>query len=122
MSETAVPKRLTTIRLSAETDRKIEELVKKWGSPPRSEVIAIAIDRLYQQEKEKTMDQSLYDQARQRVDNTPELQPFEDTIFYDWPEGDDHWKWVATAPVPEIVDWAETVGNNDADAVAISNE
>ena len=52
---------------------------------------------------------SVHDQARQRVQDTPQLQPYRDVIFYDWPEGDEHLNWIATAPLAEIVDWAETV-------------
>jgi len=44
-----------------------------------------------------------------RIANEPELQPYRWTILYDWTEGDEHWQWAATAPVAEIVDWAETV-------------
>lgn len=50
-----------------------------------------------------------YKEAERRVWVTPELKAHETTIFYDWPEGDEHWKWIATAPVKEIVNWAETV-------------
>jgi hypothetical protein len=48
-----------------------------------------------------------YDQAKRRVQDTPELAEHEAFILDDWPEGEDHWQWVATAPVAEIVDWAE---------------
>ena len=47
--------------------------------------------------------------AESRIDQTPELEPYRDTILYDWPEGDEHWQWACTAPVAEIVNWAETV-------------
>ena len=47
--------------------------------------------------------------ARARVKSTPTLQKFAETIFYDWPNWDEHMEWIATAPVKEIVDWAETV-------------
>jgi excisionase family DNA binding protein len=47
--------------------------------------------------------------ARERVRSTPALDAHADTILYDWPEGDEHWQWVFTADVDEIVDWAETV-------------
>jgi len=52
---------------------------------------------------------SLRDKAEQRVTNSPGLQPYRDTIMYDWPEGNEHWRWVLTAHISEIVDWAETV-------------
>ena len=49
------------------------------------------------------------EQARQRVSSTPELDDYNDVIFYDWPNWREHMQWIATAPVAEIVDWAETV-------------
>jgi len=47
--------------------------------------------------------------AHARVNETPELAAHRDTIFGDWPNLDEHLEWVVTAPVAEIVDWAETV-------------
>ena len=47
-----------------------------------------------------------YEQAGRRVQDTPELAAHADFIMADWPEGDAHWQWVATAPVAEIVEWA----------------
>jgi len=47
--------------------------------------------------------------AELRVARSPQLNRLRDVILYDWPEGDAHWQWVATAPAAEIVDWAETV-------------
>jgi len=52
-----------------------------------------------------------YEVARTRVQNTPELAAHEKFILADWPEGNNHWQWVATAPVAEIVDWAEAGGD-----------
>lgn len=54
------------------------------------------------------MPQYTRENARARIDTTPELDAHRDTILYDWYE-EDHWQWVCTAPVDEIVDWAETV-------------
>ena len=47
--------------------------------------------------------------ARARISNTPELSLFEDVIFYDWPNWDEHIAWIITAPVKEIVEWAEGI-------------
>jgi hypothetical protein len=55
---------------------------------------------------------SVYEKARDRVMYHDMLEPYADTILYDWPEGDEHWEWVYTVPASEIVDWAETVGNS----------
>ena len=48
-------------------------------------------------------------QARERVAKSPQLRKHEATIFYDWPNWEEHMAWIATAGVREIVDWAETV-------------
>jgi hypothetical protein len=52
-------------------------------------------------------------QARTRVENTPELGSHDTTIFYDRPNWDEHMEWIATAPVAEILNWAETVEAHD---------
>lgn len=65
-------------------------------------------------EKETRMDTET--KARQRVADTPELNVFEDIIFYDWPNWDEHMEWVAIAPVAEIVNWAEVIRANEAQA------
>jgi hypothetical protein len=49
----------------------------------------------------------LYRKAKERVDSTPELEPYRADILYDWPEGEEHWQWVVNADVQEIVTWAE---------------
>ncbi len=49
------------------------------------------------------------EQAKQRVEHTPELAAHADTILYPWSEGEEHWRWVVAAPVAEIVEWAENV-------------
>lgn len=50
-----------------------------------------------------------YDDAHSRVVTTPGLRAYSAEILADWPEGDLHYKWVATAPEKEILDWAEHV-------------
>jgi hypothetical protein len=47
-----------------------------------------------------------YAAAARRVRNTPELDAYRDTILADRNEGSDHWQWIASAPVAQIVDWA----------------
>ena len=54
-----------------------------------------------------------YEQAKARVDATPGLVRHSDYILADWPEGEEHWDWVVSAPVAEIVDWASWTENND---------
>ena len=60
--------------------------------------------------------------ARQRVQDTSELQLYRDVIFADWPEGDEHLEWVASAPVAEIVRWAQQIERatqNERDATGV---
>lgn len=54
--------------------------------------------------------------AQARINETPALQPHTAVIMADWPEGAEHWEWVATAPEAEIVDWAETIEAQKAQA------
>lgn len=44
--------------------------------------------------------------ARQRVEGSPVLGEYNAVIFEDWRESD-HMKWVATAPMAEVVSWAK---------------
>jgi len=60
--------------------------------------------------------------ARQRVQDTPELQQYRDVIFADWPEGDEHLQWIASAPLAEIVSWASEIAEatqNEHDATGV---
>jgi len=54
-------------------------------------------------------DDNVFDAAERRVNETPELQQYEDVIFAGWAEGIEHIDWVATAPVAEIVGWARSI-------------
>lgn len=55
-----------------------------------------------------------YQQAAERIDADSDLLPFRNSfIKYDWSEGDEHYRWVATAPKTELLDWAETVAADD---------
>lgn len=50
-----------------------------------------------------------FQKIQKRIDNNPELKPYADLLQYDWEDEDEHAEWVATAPVSEIVDWAESI-------------
>jgi len=50
-----------------------------------------------------------YEDAETRIAGEPTLIRHAETILYEWPEGPEHWEWVCTAPVSEILDWAEVV-------------
>ena len=55
-----------------------------------------------------------YQVAEARVDKTPELEPYRDTILlYEWAE-EDHYEWVANAPVTEILSWAQQIRKQEA--------
>ncbi len=53
--------------------------------------------------------------AQNRVDGSAKLTTHAPVIFYDWPEGQEHWKWVATATITEIVNWAEGIEQAERD-------
>lgn len=57
--------------------------------------------------------EAMWQRARQRVEGNAELSPwFEVILMQDWDNMDEHLEWVCTAPVAEIVDWAETVSRD----------
>lgn len=45
----------------------------------------------------------------ERIESTPELEQYRPELEYDWPNRHEHAEWVATAPVEEIVEWAEAI-------------
>jgi len=98
-----VAKNQVNARLSNYTREQLDVLTAKHGT--QTEVLAIAIERLYSVEFPDTS--ALYDVAAGRVVNSAALAPHSDFILTDWPEGDEHWQWVITAPEAEIIDWAE---------------
>jgi hypothetical protein len=53
------------------------------------------------------MDTNLFEQAKNRVENSEKLAPHADFILADWNEGDEHLNWVITADEQEILDWVE---------------
>ena len=54
------------------------------------------------------MEQDEIQKINDRISKNPELEPYREVLLYDWDEAD-HADWVATAPIAEIIDWAETV-------------
>ncbi len=59
-------------------------------------------------------DQPQYEKATKRIDDTPELEQYRDIILYDWPEGEEHWEWVAEAKLEKIVEWCESIRKDEA--------
>ncbi|NDC64553.1 MAG: hypothetical protein EBZ59_11345 [Planctomycetia bacterium] len=51
--------------------------------------------------------QLLYFEARARVERNEQLSPYAETILADYPEGDEHLRWVIDADADEILAWAE---------------
>ena len=89
------------------TNDFINQLVEKLGYTKRI-IVEIAIREFYQAaSNERNHIMSII--ARNRINSTPELSQHSETILYDWPNAEEHAEWVATAPVEEIVDWAETI-------------
>ena len=48
-----------------------------------------------------------------RIENSEVLAQYEDIIFSDWNEGEEHLEWVATAPESEIEDWAKGIRRDE---------
>lgn len=48
-----------------------------------------------------------FDDAKARVEESSALRPYADMLLADWPEGDEHYEWVLTAPEAELIEWAE---------------
>lgn len=67
------------------------------------------------------MSQSPYDRAANRVNKNKRLAAHAAIILYDWNDPE-HWEWVATAPISEIVDWAEAVTLDEMDRDNSDNE
>lgn len=57
-----------------------------------------------------------YDRAEARINETPELEPYRETCLYDWPEGNEHYDWIAAAPLGQIIDWAQAVNDEETNA------
>lgn len=50
-----------------------------------------------------------YSRAALRVEFSPELSKYSEIIMQDFPEGREHWEWVAQADIGEIVSWAKII-------------
>lgn len=61
---------------------------------------------IYELPINKLSPKDLFDRAEARVDRSPALRQYKDFILADWPEGDEHLRWVCRAPVKEIIEWA----------------
>ena len=52
-----------------------------------------------------------YERMIARIDAEPELEAHRDTLTYDWPNAEEHYEWVATAELTEIISWCIAVSN-----------
>ena len=53
--------------------------------------------------------ENYFDDAKTRVENTPELKESADTLLVAY-DGDDHYKWIATADTADIMGWLYDLG------------
>lgn len=56
-----------------------------------------------------------YERAVVRINTTPGLEQYRDILLYDWPESE-HWDWVASASVEDIIQWADDIRAAEAEA------
>jgi hypothetical protein len=54
---------------------------------------------------------TLFADARQRVLASRRLSKYHPIILGDWPQGDEHWRWVCKAKVSEIESWAKEIAD-----------
>ena len=55
----------------------------------------------------------MYEQAKNKVENSATLSLYSEFILADWPEGEDHWQWVVDSDEDEILEWAMCEGELD---------
>ncbi len=68
----------------------------------------------------------MLNKAKARVNETDELSIYEDILIdYQWQNQEEHFEWVATAPLEEIIDWAEDIRRNELaqidEAIRVNN-
>lgn len=54
-----------------------------------------------------------HDAAQRRVWDTPKLEKYEDILMEHWNDPH-HYEWVASASLADVLDWAETIKNQEA--------
>ncbi len=60
-------------------------------------------------ESSELVGDALIEAVRQRVAANPALGQYADVIFYDWPEGATHYRWLLRATDQQIIEWADSV-------------
>lgn len=57
------------------------------------------------------------ERAENRVIASRPLSPYHDLLIgRDWPNHDEHWKWVATASIEDLIAWAKNIRADEEDA------
>ena len=56
-------------------------------------------------------------QARMRVDGDLRLREHGEVIWYDWSNWRDHVEWLTLVPISQIIEWAEGIEAQEAEAV-----
>jgi len=54
-----------------------------------------------------------YRQAEQRFESDPQLAPYRVDLLREWDQGAEHYEWVATAEVRDLLDWAVAVHDDE---------
>lgn len=52
-----------------------------------------------------------HQQAKERVINSPVLEPYFDALMASWPSAIEHWEFVNTATEDELVEWSQIQNN-----------
>ena len=98
-----------SFRMNSRTIDQLLKLAERYNES-QTAVVRHLIDDRYMKEIKEMDSREI---AQRRVWKTPELEPYEEWFIHDWDEGDEHFDWVATAPVEKLVAWAETVSSQE---------
>jgi excisionase family DNA binding protein len=60
----------------------------------------------------RMIERTPHEEMLHRMAAEPVLRAYNDIILYDLPNRTEHENWIATAPLAEIADWAETIYRN----------
>lgn len=62
-----------------------------------------------------------FQKIQNRINKNPVLADYADLLHYDWQEEDEHAEWVATAPISEIVEWAQGIRDDEQTQIEVEN-
>ena len=97
----------TTLEIAAMSDNAIREQLRDMVTshfPLTADDVATRIEEFVELEVLRMVDKRIAD------DET--LQPYRDSLTYDFQEGREHLVWVATAPAAELISWAQSIEDN----------